>query len=189
MRKRNFKFGLVLVIVSLLSFSTMVLAMDSVTVTVTIRIEPFQQLTLKSENSAVTVEGGNNEVTSKVQLDEVDGSEVTLEPAVSAGVKSNVDWRLLAHTEEAYVASNGDKNYSSGPGLELKIPDPPGSVSPAGSIGTSYVPIGENNEEIATGEPGFSESFEIYYKLGFQDFTTDKVDGAGVDIVYTMMEV
>ena len=189
MNKRGIEIGLVVLFGLILSLPASAFAMDSVSITVTIRIEPFQQLTLRSKNGAVTVEGGNEEVTSKVRLDEVNRSEVKLEPAVSAGVESNVDWRLLARTEDAYVSANGTSNYSSGPELSLKIPESPPSVNPSGGIGTSYVPIGGTQEEIATGGPGTTESFDIYYRLGFQDFNTEEVDGAGVDVVYTMMEL
>lgn len=189
MSKRGIEIGLFVLVGLILFLSASAFAMDSVSITVTIRIEPFQQLTMRPKDDVVTVEGGNEKVTSKVRLEKVNRSEVKLEPAVSAGVESNVGWRLLAHTEDPYVMNNGTSNYSSGPELSLKIPESPSSVNPSGGSRASYVPIGSTQKEIATGGAGTNESFDIYYKLGFQGFDTDEVDGAGVNVVYTMMEL
>ena len=190
MKVRTYKLCLALFLGFMLSFSSAALAMDSVSVTVTLKIEPFQQLILKSENSAVTVSEGNDEGISKVRLDEVNDDQVRLEPAISAGVKSTLGWELLAHTENSYVADGNGKNYSSGPGLDLKIPNPPGSVEVGGSrVGGSWISVGREKQSIASGGPGFYEPFDIHYKLDFSEAALSSVKGAGVDVVYTMMEL
>lgn len=190
MKMRTYRLCLVLLLGILLSFSSAALAMDSVSVTITLKIEPFQQLILKSENSAVSVSEGNDEGISKVRLDEVNDDEVKLEPAISAGIKSTLGWELLAHTENSYVADENGKNYSEGPGLDLKIPNPPGSVVvDASGVGGSWVSVGRDKENIASGGPGFYEPFDIHYKLDFSDADLSSVEGAGVDVVYTMMEL
>jgi hypothetical protein len=190
MKNLNYRLALVVFLGLFLTFSATALSVESVTVTVTLKIEPFQQLILESENRAVNVSKGNDSAVSEVELDDVGKREIELKPAVSAGVKSTLGWKLLAHTENSYVTDSNGRSFSAGPNLDLKIPNPPQSVdTPGSSFGGSWVPISQSRKKIASGGPGFYEPFEIYYRLTFPEANVNNIDGAGVDVVYTMMEL
>lgn len=185
--KLNRNLGLILVLSLVIVFSTFSVSFGSrqVSITVTINIEPFQQLTLESKDDAVSVSGSGEEAVSSVELDSVDSSTVELNPAVAATVRSNVNWKLLAHTEDSYVVENDTKDFSSGPSLDLKIPNEPNGVEGK----TSWFRVGSDSSVIAQGSPGSYGPFDVFYELGFNGQDEDDIDGAGVDVVYTMMEL
>jgi len=190
MYNTNFKAVMVVFLGLLFILPVTAFPAESVSVTVTLKIEPFQQLILESENQAVTVSEGNDGAVSEVELDDVGKRQIELKPAISAGVRSTLGWKLLAHTENSYVTGSDGRDFSAGPEVGLKIPDPPESVETAGGgFGGSWLPISRSRKKIASGGPGFYEPFEIYYRLTFPEASVDNVDGAGVDVVYTMMEL
>lgn len=168
-------------------FPVLSLAGDSATITVTIKIEPFQQLKLETNHSLVDVteEGGNP--VSKIELNKVDSNEITLESALKATVKSNVDWKLLAHTENDYVIKNGDRTFSSGPSLSLQLSALPNGVQSAYS--GNWLDVDGGSKGVATGQPGTRGPLDISYKLEFNNHSVAELTGAGVDVVYTMMKL
>ena len=160
---------------------------DSATITVTIRIEPFQQLKLESNHSLVNVAEKSGNPVSKIELNQVDSNEITLESALKATVKSNVDWKLLAHTENDYVIKNGDRIFSTGPSLSLQLSTLPNDVQKAYS--GNWLDIDQGSEGVAMGQPGTHGPLDISYKLEFNNHSVAELTGAGVDVVYTMMEL
>ena len=172
--------------VSLLPGATAFTA-ETVTITVTITIEPFQQLKLESKDPRISVlEKAGNPV-SRVELNKVNSRSITLESALAATVKSNVEWRVLTHKENSYVIENGSQNFSSGPELSLGIPNLPNGANR--DYSGNWAEIGTRPEGIATGNAGSYGPFDISYRLDFENQPVSELTGAGVDVVYTMMEL
>ena len=178
---------LVLALIMVLPFSLLAFGDRSVTITVTINIEPFQQLQLSSQNEAIDVVRDGSRGVSRVEINEVNSSVVTLDPAVSAKVKSNVGWRILAHAEDGYI--NGDVGVSGGPRVELGVGKAPPAVNK--SYAGSWVDIGKasSGTGLVEGPHGTHGPFDVAYRLDFGEADPTNIEGAGVDVVYTMMQL
>jgi hypothetical protein len=122
-----------------------------------------------------------------VELNKVNSRTITLESALAATVRSNVEWRVLTHTENSYVVENGSQKFSSGPDLSLGIPDLPAGAKR--DYPGNWMEVGSRPEGIVTGNAGSYGPFDISYRLDFENEPVSELTGAGVDVVYTMMEL
>jgi len=180
-------FAVFLIFALILVFTTVSsMGSENLTISTTLTIDSFQQVILESADESVTVSNDKESSTAKVELDQINSDTVLIKPATRVTVKSNVKWKLLAHIENFYVLKDGIKTYSSKPDVKIQNSSiANGDVD----LSSNWKPLGNHPKTIAKGSYGTFGPFETSYKINFRSSTSDETDGAGVDVVYTMMKL